>query len=48
MGPMGNRVICRDLQGNTKKELLWGLWVIGSYAETYKVIPKRNYYGAYG
>ena len=21
---------------------------IGSYLESYKVIPKRNYYGAYG
>ena len=47
-------LVFRGLKGNLNpkkgnKGLLWVLHVDpGSYFEFYKVIPKRNYYGAYG
>ena len=39
----GTLLLTHDLPRGSKVVPFWG-----SYIESYKVIPKRNYYGAYG
>ena len=46
-----SRPLLKEVQGLGFKKVPVGSIVVpfgGSYLESYKVIPKRNYYGAYG